>query len=136
MEETLRVMTEQLATIRVNQANPHTKHCFKCGKPGHKASNFHSRSELTCYNCGRRGHVFQNCWSQGNSWGCPRFLSWGHSQELINAQPVAHIPTLAHNSYTAHTHGQLNKNSLTILLDSGASCSVPSKDHACITTQN
>ena len=60
---------------------------------------------------------------------CPKFSSWRHSQELINARPVAHVPTLAHTNYTAHTHGQLNKNPVTILLDSGASCSVLSKDH-------
>ena len=69
MEETLRVMTEQLAATRVNRANPGTKHCFRCGKPGHIASNCRSRSEPTCYNCGRKGHVFQNCWSQGNGQG-------------------------------------------------------------------
>ena len=69
MEETLRVMTEQLAAIRVSQGNPRTKQCFKCGKPGHIARNCRSRSELTCYNCGKRGHVFQNCWSQGNGQG-------------------------------------------------------------------
>ena len=39
------------------------------------------------------------------------------------------IPTLAHNSYATHTHGQLNKSSVTMLLDSGAPCSVFSKDH-------
>ena len=61
--------------------------------------------------------------------GCPKFSSWGHSQELISARPIAHVPTLAHNNYTACTHGQLNKNSVIILLDSGASCSVLSKDH-------
>ena len=60
---------------------------------------------------------------------CPKFSSWRHSQELINARPVAHVPTLAHTNYAAHTHGQLNKNRVTILLDSGASCSVLSKDH-------
>ena len=29
MEETLRVMIEQLAAIRVSQGNPRTKQCFK-----------------------------------------------------------------------------------------------------------
>ena len=60
---------------------------------------------------------------------CPKFSSWRYSQELINARPVAHVPTLAHINYTAHTHEQLNKNLVTILLDSRASCSVLSKDH-------
>ena len=78
MEDTLKVMTEQLAAIRVNQASPRTKHCFKCGKPGHIASNCRSRSEPTCYNCGRRGHVLQNCWSQGNGQGSvPNFRAGG-----------------------------------------------------------
>ena len=127
--ETLREMTEQLAAIKVNRVSPCTKHCFKCGKPGHRASNCHSRSEPTCYNCGKREHVFQNCWSQGNSQGVSQIFKLGHSQELINARPIAYIPTLAHSNYTAYTHGQLNKNSVTILLDSEASCSVLSKDH-------
>ena len=78
MKDTLKVMIEQLAAIRVNQASLHTKHCFKCGKPGNIASNCRSRSEPTCYNCGRRGHVFQNCWNQGNSQGSvPNFQARG-----------------------------------------------------------
>ena len=78
MEDTLKEMTEQLAAMRVNQAQPRTRHCFKCGKPGHIASNCRSRRELTCYNCGRRGHVFQNCWSQGNGQGSvPNFRAGG-----------------------------------------------------------
>ena len=59
MEDTLKVMTEQLAAIRVNQASPRTKHCFKCGKPGHIASNCRFRREPTCYNCGRRDMSFR-----------------------------------------------------------------------------
>ena len=61
--------------------------------------------------------------------GCPEPSSRGHSLDLHNAQPVAHVPALAHNNYTAFTHGHLNSNPLTLLLDSGASCSVLSKDH-------
>ena len=70
------MMTEQLATINVNRASPRTKHCFKCGKPGHIASNCCSRSELTCYNCGKK-HVFQNCWSQGNGQGVSQIFELG-----------------------------------------------------------
>ena len=29
--------------------------------------------------------------------GYPKFSSWGHTLELINAQPVVHVPILAHN---------------------------------------
>ena len=61
--------------------------------------------------------------------GCPEPSSRGHSLDLHNAQPVAHVPALAHNNYSAFTHGHLNSNPLAILLDSGASCSVLSKDH-------
>ena len=48
---------------------------------------------------------------------------------MINARTVAHVPTLAHINNTAYAQGQLNTNPVTILLDSGASCSVLSKDH-------
>lgn len=102
MEETLRVMTEQLAAISINRASPHTKCCFKCR---------------------RLDHIVSNCC------GCPKPSSWEHSQELIKAQPVVHVPTLAHNSHTAYARGQLNNNSIIILLDSGASCSDLRKDH-------
>ena len=60
--------------------------------------------------------------------GCPEPLSRGHSLGLNNVQPVAHVPVLAHSNCTAFAHGHLNSNPLTILLDSGASCSVFSKD--------
>ena len=71
MEETLKVMTEQLAALSVtSRGSPHTKRCFKCGKLGHIASNCCSRNDITCFNCGKRGHSYQNCWSQGNGrWG-------------------------------------------------------------------
>ena len=48
---------------------------------------------------------------------------------VVNAWPIAHIPTLAHNNHTANAQGQLNSKPFTILLDSGVSCSVLSKDH-------
>ena len=71
-------MIEQLAAIKVNnRANPHTKHCFRCGKPDHIASNCCSRSEPTCYNCGKRRHVFQDCWSQGNGQGVSQIFELG-----------------------------------------------------------
>jgi len=109
--QTLRVMTEQLAALKVtNRGSPRSKQCFKCGKLGHIASNCRSRNELICYNCGKRGHSYQNCWSQENSRGCPKPSSCGQSLELNNAQPIAYILTLAHNNHTAYAHGQLNSN--------------------------
>ena len=87
LEETLRVMTEQLAALSVvNKASPRTKHCYKCGKLAHIVNNYHSRNGMIFYNCGRKGHSYQNCWSQGNSQGgVPKPLSWGHFLELNNA---------------------------------------------------
>ena len=65
------------AAIRVNRADPCTKHCFKCGKSGHIASSCSSRSEPTCYNCGKKGNVFHYCWSQENGQGMSQIFKMG-----------------------------------------------------------
>ena len=70
VEETLQVMSQQLAAPTTQQRNPSVRQCFRCEKPGHLARNCRSGlSQAECFKCGRRGHLTRDCWSQGNANG-------------------------------------------------------------------
>ena len=69
LEETVRLMSEQLPTISVQHTSFSTANkCFRCGKRGHVARNCRaSIQQVGCFNCGGQGHIAQNCWKrQGN----------------------------------------------------------------------
>ena len=59
--------------------------------------------------------------------GCPKISKYLWILPCI--LPVVHVPILTHNNYTAYARGHLNKNLMTILLESGVSCSVLSKKY-------
>ena len=70
MEETLQVMSHQLAALTTQQRNAPVRQFFHCGKPGHFARNCRSYpTQVECFRCGQRGHVTRECWSQGNANG-------------------------------------------------------------------
>ena len=69
LEETVRLMSEQLSTISVQCTSFSTANkCFRCG---HVARNCRaSIQQVGCFNCGGQGHIAQNCWKrQGNGRG-------------------------------------------------------------------
>ena len=49
----------------------------------------------------------------------------------MSARTIAHTPTLTHTNRAAYTMGKLNDQTVKMLLDSGASCSVVLASYAC-----
>ena len=132
----MQLMTEQLTAISVQRANPSiTSRCFKCGKQGicKKLRNSYPTSSMfqlwrarshspeLLKEAGKRPSGYTHMLSRA----CPWFELSAHIKE--------YVPSITHTQSTpnvaAYIKGKIGNHSVSLLLDSGASCSVVRKDY-------